>query len=66
MRLERQAVEVRERVDGRVEAEAILGAGERLAAAVLEPCVLDDRVRQLLGDCAVELGIGREVDTVPW
>ena len=54
--------EVGERVDGRVEAQPVLGAGERLEAAVLEPRVLDHDVGQLLGDRAVELGIGREVD----
>ena len=42
--------EVGERVDGRVEAQPVLGAGERLAAAVLEPRVLDHDVGQLLGD----------------
>ena len=49
-------------MDGRVEAEPVLGAGERLAAAVLEPRVLDHDVGQLLGDRAIELRVGREVD----
>ena len=49
-------------MDGRVEAQAVLGAGERLEAAVLEPRVLDHDVGQLLGDGAVELRIGREID----
>ena len=52
----------RERVDRRVEAEAILSAGERLAQAVLEPRVLDHDVGKLLDDRAIELGVRREVD----
>src|SRR5512146_339294 len=60
--LERQAVEVGERVHGSVEAEAILSSGERLAKAVFEPRVLDDHVRKLLHDRAVQVGIRSEID----
>ena len=61
LRLERQVVDVAQRVDGRVEAEPALGAGERVAQAVLEPRILDHYVGQLLGDGAVQLRIRREV-----
>ncbi len=47
---------------GRVEAEPVLGARERLAAAVLEPRILDHDAGEALDDGAVLLGVGDEVD----
>ena len=49
-------------MDRSVEAEPVLGAGERLAQAILEPGILDDGVGQLFHHRAVELRIGREVN----
>ena len=49
-------------MDRGVEAEPLLGAAQRLAAAVLEPRILDHDVRKRRDHRAVELGVGHEVD----
>src|SRR5207253_133288 len=62
-RLERQSLEIRQRVDRRVEGEPVVGV-ERLAAAVREPGVLEHRLRKRGRDEPVTLRLLPEVREV--
>ena len=57
-----QRVDVGERVDRRVEREAVARAVERLEHVGLERRVLEHGVREALGDEHVEGGVGQRVD----